>query len=69
MASKFKEIEQREGQPMPEILTALYQKCGNLDAVAASLGVSQGTISLWLTRCGLELRYVLVPKKGVMPNE
>lgn len=66
MASKFKEIEQREGQPMREILTALYQKYGNLDLVAESLGVSQGTISLWLTRCGLELRYALMPKKGVI---
>lgn len=61
--SKLTEIESREGRPMQDILTELYEKYGKQGTVAESLGVSQGTVSLWLVRLGLQERTVIVPKK------
>lgn len=56
MASKLKEIERQQGRPMAEILRELYHELGSQAEVAARLGVSQGTISLWFIRFGLKLK-------------
>lgn len=62
MSSKITEIEAARGKPLREILVELYQQYGNLYIVAKELGVTQGTVSLWLIRCGLEVRSVVAPK-------
>jgi len=59
-ASKVREIEQTHGVSMPELLRELYARHGNQSAVARELGVSQGTVSLWLIRFGLREKKILV---------
>lgn len=53
---KTKQIEQERGRPMADILRELYDELGNQQAIANELGVTQGTISLWLVRYGLEVK-------------
>lgn len=60
--SKVSEIEAARGKPLRDILVELYQQSGNLYNVASELGVTQGTVSLWLIRCNLEVRSIVVPK-------
>lgn len=60
--SKFEEIERREGQPMRSILKKAYAKHGNQTGVAKSLGVSQGSLSLWLKKLGMQQKTILVPR-------
>lgn len=56
MTAKYEEIETAKGKPIRDVLKEEFLKHGTLTAVAKSLGVSQGTISLWLIRFGLKLR-------------
>lgn len=64
--SKMKDIEVEHGKPMRTILLELFRQYGNQRDVAKALGVSQGTISMWLIRCGLEVRSVLVQREPEM---
>jgi hypothetical protein len=61
MSSKFAEIEAVYGKPIKDVLPELYNKHHNLRDVANELGVSQGTISFWLLKLGLEIRSQIVP--------
>jgi predicted transcriptional regulator len=61
--SKMKEIEQEHGKSLRTVLLELFERHGNQRDVAKELGVSQGTISMWLIRCGLEVRSVLVQRE------
>jgi len=58
---KMLEIEKREGKNLKALLPELYETCGKQADVAARLGVSQGTISLWISRLGLKEKTILVP--------
>ena len=58
--SKFKELEEARGRPVADILREEFDHHGTQSAVAASLGVTQGTVSLWLSRLGLKTKTVLV---------
>jgi transposase len=50
-------LEAARGKPINEILTELYIVEGlTVDAVGAALGVTKGTISRWLERCGIPAR-------------
>jgi len=60
MASKSDLIEQEFGRPLPEVLEDLFQEHGSQVAVAKALGVTQGTVSLWLVRYGFSQKTVLV---------
>lgn len=55
MSSKFETIEAQHGRKMRDILMDLYGKHGSITEVSKQLGVSQGTVSLWLIRVGLEV--------------
>lgn len=59
--SKMRQIEQAEGKPIREVLTELYKRYGSQAAVADRLGVSPGTISLWLIRLGMEHWTIVKP--------
>lgn len=62
MKSKFRAIEAQEQRPMGLILKELYGKHGNQTRVARELGVSQGTVSLWLKQLGYQEWTVIVPR-------
>lgn len=64
MQSKLKQIEQEKGKPMKEILQAMYDELGSLTAIADKLGVSQGTVSLWCMRYGLQEKRTLVEREA-----
>lgn len=59
--SKFKETELRYGAPMALILQNLYQKFTSQSRIAHELGISQSTLSVWVMRCGLAQKTILVP--------
>ena len=46
---RLREIEQERGQPLAELIPALLDRFGTQKAVADHLGVSQATISTWLS--------------------
>lgn len=61
--NKFTEIEEREKKPMQEVIRLLYEELGSQTMVAERLGVSQGTVSLWLVKLGLVEKTIVVPRK------
>lgn len=58
--SKLHQIEKQEGKTIREILTELYSKHDTQSAVAKELGISQGTLHVWLLKCGLREKTTLV---------
>lgn len=62
MPSKFQVIEKERNKSMREILLEEFQRLESATSVAEALGVTQGTVSLWIARCGLKIRQVLVEK-------
>jgi predicted transcriptional regulator len=63
--SKMKETVKRLGKPIETVLPELFEKHGNQVGVASELGVTQGTVSLWLSRFGYEQKTILVKKDKV----
>lgn len=59
-ANKLREIEQARGVSMPDLLRELYTRHNTQAEIARDLGVSQGTVSLWLMRFGLREKKILV---------
>lgn len=57
---KMLEIEREKGQPIEAVLQDLYKRNDTQSAVAAELGITQSTLSLWLMRLNLSERRVLV---------
>lgn len=70
--SKWNEIEAQRGQPMKDILIGLFKLHGAdkapVDRVAAELGVSQASVSLWIQRTGLRQRVTLVEDRTGAPG-
>ena len=61
MTQQQSEIEKRYGgKPIDEILKEQFAIHGSVEAVAKELGVSQGTISLWMKEHRLKIKKVLV---------
>lgn len=61
--SKMHKIESVRGRAMREILAELYQQHDSQSAIAAELGISQPTLSLWLVKLGLREKTVLVERE------
>lgn len=59
--NRYAEIEREYGKPMHEILIEMFDRYPNQAQIAKELGVTQGTISLWLARLGLKVVSRLVP--------
>ena len=55
-----RQLEEREGKPITDLLIERYAKIGRQKEVAENLGVDQATLSLWILKLGLEARTVLV---------
>lgn len=68
MTSKFKKVEIAKGKPMRAILKEAFERSKSQQAVASELGVTQGTISLWLMRCGLETKTIVVDRETAKEN-
>ena len=64
MASKYKQIEERFGLPMSDILINYFAKYGDQanaqELIAKQLEVSQPTVSQWIKYLGLRRKTVLV---------
>lgn len=59
--NKIKLIEKSTGRPIADILRQLFAECnGNQTRMAEALGVTQGTVSLWMLRTGLRTKRVIV---------
>jgi DNA-binding MarR family transcriptional regulator len=68
--SKWDEVvKSHEGKPMEVILTEAYDQYDGQTAVAEHLGVSQGTISLWLKILGLKEKATLVKRETKQPEK
>jgi hypothetical protein len=61
----MREIEAKQGRPIAEVIRELYAKHAGeariQETVARELGISQPTLSLWLTKLRLTQRIVVVP--------
>jgi len=50
-------LEATHGKPIEELLTDLYVRQGlTVDQVGVAIGVTKGTVSRWLERCGIPAR-------------
>lgn len=62
------EIEAQHGKPIRDVLIEQFERYGTapnpVDAVAAALGVSQATISLWIMKLRLKRHVRLVDDDG-----
>lgn len=65
MASKQSELIARYGKPLDQILQEAYSRHGSQVRVAQELGVSQGTISLWIKILGLREKVTLISAQEV----
>lgn len=45
---KQKQVEEQYGRPIKDVLADLYERHQSQEKVALELGVSQGTVSLWM---------------------
>jgi predicted transcriptional regulator len=63
MRSKIQEIEKKHGKTIKEVLPTLMDQHGSVSAVASALGVTQGTVSLWIKHNGLKVKTILVSDK------
>jgi hypothetical protein len=60
MSNKMLKVQNERGKPIKQILFELWDKHGSQQAIAEELGVSQGTISLWMLRLGLTFKTIMV---------
>lgn len=60
MSNKMEQVQQERGKPLKQVLVELWDQHGSQQAVADELGVTQGTISLWMLRLGLTFKTVIV---------
>lgn len=58
--SKIRALADKQGKPVEVVLRDAFKQHGTQSAVAAALGVSQSTISLWLLRLGLTQKTILI---------
>lgn len=63
MSNKMLNVQNERGKPIKQILFELWDKHGSQQAIAEELGVSQGTISLWMLRLGLTFKTIMVEEK------
>lgn len=59
-ANKILEIEKQYNKPIRQILIDTYEKTQSLQEMAKIFGVSQGTVSNWILKCGLSIKSELV---------
>lgn len=64
MKGKMKEAEQHYGKPIEEILPDLFDKYGTQQAVAREIGISQSTLSYWITKLRLKQKTILIKTKS-----
>jgi DNA-binding MarR family transcriptional regulator len=55
-------IEEQQGKPIEDVLRALYTKHKNQTAISSELGITQGTLSIWLMRLNLVEHRTLVKR-------
>jgi transposase-like protein len=60
--SKQAAIELKFGKSLKGLLPELMEQHGSVSAIADALGVSQGTVSVWLKICGLKIKTIIVPE-------
>lgn len=61
--NKIRQIEVSEGKSIRIILQEKFALLGSQRKVAQALGVTQSTISTWITRLGLQQWATLIPRK------
>jgi hypothetical protein len=60
MSNKMNELQAQKGKPLRELIIEYWDKHGTQQGIADELGVSQGTISLWMFRLGLTFKTIIV---------
>jgi len=60
MSNKMDKVQQERGKPLKELIVEYWEKHGSQQGVADELGVTQGTISLWMLRLGLSFKTIIV---------
>ena len=60
MASRITTLEKERGKTIREIIIDSFNKHQTQTGVAKDLGVTQGTVSLWMMRYGLMIQSVIV---------
>lgn len=60
--NKLRALEKKLERPIEQVLVELYGTLGSQRKVAQALGVTQGTVSMWLRKVGLVQRVILVKK-------
>lgn len=61
MKDKSIEVEQRYGKRLKTLLPEIIERTGSVTAAAREMGVSQGSVSLWLKWNGLRIKTIVVP--------
>jgi len=61
-------IEERYGAPLKQVLIDLWRTHRSQTTMAKVLRVSQGTISLWMARFGMEIIPTLVITEKIEPE-
>lgn len=69
MASRIKQIALERGLTVRELLVWAFEQYKTQPEMAKALGVSQGTISLWLARVGLRMTVKREMTYSVIPQE
>lgn len=60
MSNKMHEVQKQKGKPLRDLILEYWDKHGTQQGVADELGVSQGTVSLWMLRLGLTFKTTIV---------
>lgn len=63
MSNKMNKVQQERGKPLKELIVEYWDKHGTQQGVADELGVTQGTISLWMLRLGLSFKTIIIDER------
>lgn len=67
MKRRIQDIAKERGKTVEQLLVDTFERTGSQVKVAEELGMTQGTISLWLNRLGYATKTILVKKTQNAP--
>jgi len=65
MSNKMHKVQVEKGKPLKDLIVEYWDKHGTQQGIADELGVSQGTISLWMLRLGLSFKTIIVDAREI----
>ncbi len=61
---RMRELEERFGKPIDELLREQYRSLGTLERVGQALGIGPATVWFWMFKFGIDRRQWVLPEEN-----